>query len=49
MVTPWLGLLAEYRFTSFEGEYSDRIFGVRNRIHVQFDTHHVAGGVGFHF
>jgi opacity protein-like surface antigen len=51
LVTPQVGLFLQYRFTSFEADYSDTIpaVGVPIETEIDLDTHHVAGGVAFHF
>jgi opacity protein-like surface antigen len=51
MATHNIGLFLEYRFTSFEADFSDTVpaAGVPVDVDVDFDTHHVGGGVAFHF
>lgn len=49
MVLDWLGLFVEYRYTWFEPAWEDRIEGARTRIRTEYGTHHLVGGVGFHF
>lgn len=53
LVAPWFGLFAQYRYTSFEAEYTDEFFGgpfpIDLDTEIEYDTHHAAGGIAFHF
>jgi Outer membrane protein beta-barrel domain len=43
------GLFAEYRFTYYEPEFEDDLFGASIEIESEFATHHVVAGLGFQF
>ena len=45
----WLAIFAEYRYTRFDADLDDDFFGTPVMFDADFDTHHVTGGVGFHF
>lgn len=53
LVTPSVALFVQYRFTTFEAEFSDTVptpFGIRQvDLDLDIDTHHAAAGIGFHF
>jgi Outer membrane protein beta-barrel domain len=44
-----LSLFAEYRFTYYEPEFEDNLFGDSVQIESDIATHHVVAGVGFQF
>jgi opacity protein-like surface antigen len=48
-VTPWVSLFAEYRFTYYEPDLEDDLFGVDVDVESQIATHHVVAGLGFQF
>ena len=49
-ILKWLAVFAEYRFTRYEASLDGGDLGLLNiDIDVDLETHHVAGGVGFHF
>jgi hypothetical protein len=48
-ILKWLGVFAEYRYTSYEADVDDDVFGVNVQTELDLDSHHVAAGVGFHF
>ena len=45
----WLAVFAEYRYTSYEASVEDDILGIDIDTDVDLDSHHITGGVGFHF
>ena len=45
----WLAVFAEYRYTRYEAGLDDDVLGIPVDFKVDFDTHHIGGGVGFHF
>jgi hypothetical protein len=51
LATREVGLFLEYRFTSFEADFSDTIpaVGVPIETEIDLDSHHVGGGIAFHF
>jgi opacity protein-like surface antigen len=50
-LTRWLTLFTEYRFTYFEPSFEDDLFDdvLSVKQEAELRTHHVVGGVGFHF
>jgi len=44
-VTPVVSIFGEYRFTHFESDVDVQGFDIETEL----DTHHIAGGIGFHF
>jgi opacity protein-like surface antigen len=48
-ILKWLGVFAEYRYTSYEADVDEDVFGVNVQTELDLDSHHVAAGVGFHF
>jgi len=47
--TPELSLFAEYRFTYYEPDLKDELFGNRVDADMRIASHHVIAGVGFQF
>jgi len=48
-ILSWLDVFAEYRFTHYEAGLDDDLFSVPVTFRTEIDTHHITGGVGFHF
>ena len=48
-LTELIGLFVEYRYTSYEASVEDDPLGIDVDIDADIDSHHVAGGIGFHF
>jgi opacity protein-like surface antigen len=49
MITPWLDLFTEYRFTHFSPSYRINSGGERAKVTTDFDTHHALVGISYHF
>jgi hypothetical protein len=45
----WLGLFAEYRYTSFRPTWPDLIAGTPVTLSTELDSNHILLGAGFHF
>ena len=48
-LTRSLALFAEYRFTYYEPDFDDDLFGDSTEIESEFATHHAIAGLGFQF
>ena len=49
LLTEPLGIFAEYRFSHFEPDYSDRVIGVRAHASPELSTHFIQAGLSFRF
>jgi hypothetical protein len=49
LITPNVGIFLQYRYTWLEPEVEAEAFPIDIDVEAELSTHHVAGGIGFHF